>query len=176
MLLYQFKVRNKHKQSLSSTTSHVNGTNQVSKSLQDEGLMVALCFIRLKQSCSLMMNIQSCIWTADVVYSIFSEMHVIRATPVFIMLILFSSLSKQESSSGKKRSSVWLPVYGLARNSLQEPSSNLNGQGQPQKRTDFLFLEKHQCLEYPLLDFNTYIFNGSDLLKTNLSNTDLKIN
>lgn len=35
MLLYQFNVTNKHKQSLSSTTSPVNGTNQVSKSLQD---------------------------------------------------------------------------------------------------------------------------------------------
>jgi len=102
-------------------------------------------------------------------------MHAVRATPVFILLILFFSLSKQEPPSGKKRSSVRLPVYGLARNSLQEPSSSLNGQGQPQKRTDFLFLGKDQCLEYPLLDFNTYIFNGSDLLKAYLSNTDLKL-
>lgn len=71
-----------------------------------------------------------------------------------IMLILLFCLSEQESPSGKKRSGVWLPVYGLARNSLKEPSSNFNGQGQPQKRTDFLFLERLQCLEHPMLDFN----------------------
>lgn len=57
-----------------------------------------------------------------------------------IMLMLIFCLSEQESASGKKRSSVRLPVYGLARNSLKEPSSSLNGQGQPQECTDFLFL------------------------------------
>lgn len=62
-------------------------------------------------------------------------------SPFFLItLMLIFCLSEQESPSGKKRSSVWLPVYGLARNSLKEPSSNLNGQGKPQERTDFLFL------------------------------------
>lgn len=82
-----------------------------------------------------------------------------------ILLILSSYSIQQDSTSSKKRNYIWLPLYGLVRNSLKEPSSSFAHPRQPQKRANVLLLASktwNQIYAFCTYQWHKHIFTNAE--------------